>query len=104
MGVQLHNPHRTICVDNEINSHQYLVVTAPYLQHRAAAANLEPLPREKIATEEFNGNQEKGRQEKETLTYAVHYLARRKVQKSLSREAPLLRFFVDSAGSYTGKP
>jgi hypothetical protein len=76
MGVQLHNPHRTICVDNEINSHQYLVVTAPYLQHRAAAA-LEPLPREKIATEEFNGNQEKGRQEKETLTYAVHYLARR---------------------------
>jgi hypothetical protein len=77
MGVQLHNPYSTICVDNEINRHQYLVVTAPHLQHRAAAANLEPLQREKIATEEFDGNQEKGRQEKETLTYAVHYLARR---------------------------
>jgi len=82
------------CVDNKINSHQYLVVTAPYVPYRAAAVTLEPLRGDKLLTEEFNGNQEKGRQEKETLAYAVHYLV--KVQKSLWREAPLLRFFVDS--------
>jgi len=81
------------CVDNKINSHQYLVVTTPHLLYRAAVVTLEPLRGEKLLTEELNGNQEKGRQEKEALTYAVHYLV--KVQKSLSREAPLLRFFVD---------
>jgi hypothetical protein len=34
-----------------------------------------PFQGRKIATEEFDGNQEKGRQEKEALTHAAHYLA-----------------------------
>src|ERR1700688_4239422 len=81
-GVQLHNSATPNCVDNEINSHQYLVVAAPHLPHWAAVANLGPLQGRKSLTEELHGNEEKGRQEKEALTYAIHYLARTlKLQK-----------------------
>jgi hypothetical protein len=67
-GVELHNPATPNYVDNEINSHQYLVVTPPHLLYWAAVANLGPLQgRKKSLTEELHGNEKKGRQEKEAL-------------------------------------
>lgn len=43
----------------------------------------------KLFTEELHGNEEKGRQEKEALTYAVYYLARTLKFRKTSREKHL---------------
>jgi hypothetical protein len=81
-------------IDNETNSPQYLGVASLSLLQLGNDFESGPPSREKLFTEELHASKEKGCQEKETLTVRETILRKnQKVQKSLSREAPLQGFF-----------